>query len=62
MNLPVSVLSVYSLFKSFVDTENAFVIDRTGVTNSMSYTFIELQPGYPAEMQNGDLYSKRANI
>ncbi len=42
MNPPVSKLSLLNFFKSYVDNENGFMINRSEITKTLSFSFIEI--------------------
>jgi uncharacterized protein with NRDE domain len=54
MNPPVSKLSLLSFFKSYNDAENGFIMNRSEITKTLSFSFIELSHNKEAVMSYYD--------
>jgi len=62
-SLPVSPGSILDFFKTHTNNENGFLMNRNEQVKTLSYSFIELQPGSSASLKyvdfaNGSSHSK----
>lgn len=54
LNMPVSSASLMEFFKSHMDNENGFLMNRNDCTRTLSYSFVELQKNNEADFEYTD--------